>query len=252
MRAIHPLRTALSHRGHQAHNSTRRHSTYFDSQSGQHVKILQGVQRHAVFRSSNKIVKVPSPASLASAQLGETAPDFAALLPALRDSAPKLFAAVQSAGDVDKVKRLAQGVAIDVRGLAGLPAARATIERARAENLDCRCNLIDCFDFCNAASVHGNALRLATLVGGLADLDVGVIMLRVGAAEAQMAGEAQWKSEDEECTHDALQIVADEVYGLDCVGAPLRARFGVYSVNKGLEEWARRELNTRNSLEIYD
>ena len=227
-------------------NSRRLMSTvgsldFFDSQSGQHVRILQGVQRHAVFRQ--KVVASPS---FASVQLGETTSAFEAMLPTISGSKTcKYYAAVESAGEVDKVRKLAKGVTLQVSGLAGFSKAKEVIVRARAEKLDCRCNLIDCFNFRDSQSTQKNALALSTLVGDLTDLDVGVIMLHVDDAATN-------GSSNEEGTREALQVIADEVYGLDCVGVPLRARFGVYSANKGLVEWCEQELDTRNSLEVFD
>ena len=222
-------------------NLRRRFSTtleFFDSQSGQHVRILQGVQRHAVFRRKF----VASPTSFATVQLGETTSAFEPILTGINGSVGKYFSAVESAGDVDKVRKLAKGVTLQVNGLAGFSKVKEVIVRARAEKLDCHCNLIDCFNFRDSQSTEKNALALSTLVGDLTDLDVGVILLHVDVDDAS----------NEEGTRDALQIISDEVYGLDCVGVPLRARFGIYSANKGLEEWCQQELDSRNSLQIFD
>ena len=211
------------------------------------------------------------------------------MLPQLGDSSAKLlglFAQVHSVEDVDLVKdqlkslphHLKKGITVDVKGRASFAQAKEIIERARAEKLGCRCNLIDCFDFqAPSSQTHHNALQLATLVGDLADLDVSLIMLRLdklsicseekknrNQKQKQKEKSDQQEEEEEENKREALQVIADEVYGLDCVGPPLRARFGIYSSSasasasasassyKGLEEWAQREMDMRNSLEFYD
>jgi hypothetical protein len=224
---------------------------YFDSQSGQHVSFPQGVQRHAVFRSRNNFTTTnPRTSTFATMQLGDTTSAFEKILFQLGESVGpqlRLFAPVHSAADIDKVKLLnplVRGVTVNVNKSTSFSVVGDLITRARSQKLECRCNLVDCFDFQDSSQTHKNALKLATLVGDLTDIDVSVMILHLDAHASC--------DKNEENTHEALQAITDEVYGLDCVGPPLRARFGIYSSNEGLCEWATQELDVRNRLELYD
>ena len=242
-------------RGRSARLSTA--VDYYDSQSGARIAFCQGVQTHGVVlvgKGEGKGKGLLIPSGLASLQLGNSPKEFATLLPAAPRSCP-LFAKLSSSGSssddsagaaLAALAPVAQGVVLDLVGRNAFAQLKPQIQRARQLKLAVRCNLHSCLDWAwDASNAHGHVLALSTLVGELADLDVGFIILHDPATD-QSEGEAEGEEKEE-----LLRQICDEVFGVDCVGVPVKQRFGFHSsTDARLDAWVQDELDSRNRLRL--
>jgi len=212
---------------------------FYDSQSGKRISWSQGVQRHGILLSNKH---KPADAQLSTIQLGESMEAFTALqLKGVTPRAAALFAVVQAGDEVNAALKLgASGVCINLHGRGNRQKSMALIQLARSLKLDVRCNLLNCFDY-RSSNANSQVLDLGILVGELADVDSSTIVLHDGDAEI-----------DIDAKKDALQLIHDELIGIDCVGVPIKQRFGYYSPNAELEQWVADELDIRHRLVFYE
>jgi len=211
---------------------------FYDSQSGKNVLFTQQEQTHGVFVGK----LFPNNMKATTLQLGESIKAFEELqlkgVPA--SFREELFAQVQSIEDVSAAAKLsAKGVCVSVSSLNQheFDKKKGWIQLARRLNLAVRCNLLE-IDWAGEGSIS-KVLNLGALVGNLSDLDVEVMILHDSVM-----------TEDVETRKESLQNVIDEINGIDCVGVPMKNRFGFYSKDSSLDSWVREEFNTIHRIEM--
>jgi hypothetical protein len=140
------------------------------------------------------------------------------------------------------LKAGAEGISVDVQGRQSFSTTqKSVIQHARALNMDVHCNLTSsCFDWRGADNTHNDILDLTILVGDVADCDCTLIILHEDA-----------QGVDIESKKETLQAINDEVLGVDCVGAPIKQRFGFSSRDASLEQWCAEVLHTKQRLKIF-
>ena len=210
---------------------------FYDSQSGKNVLFTQQEQTHGVFVGK----LFPKNITATTMQLGESIKAFEELqlkgVPA--SFREELFAQVQSIEDVSAAAKFsAKGVCVSVSlNQQEFDKKKGWIQLARRLNLAVRCNLLE-IDWAGEGSIS-KVLKLGALVGNLSDLDVDVMILHDSVM-----------TEDVETRKESLQCVLDEINGIDCVGVPMKNRFGFYSKDSSLDSWVREEFNTIHRIEM--